>query len=154
MPPAEHHTSLAEALPEAKRTLAGAFLRFVATGAGAATVDLGLYTLLIRVAGLHPLVANLISRPAGGLFSFTVNKLWTFADHDRSRWHIQFAQYVMLWLTWYALSEGLLGLFHSLLGLHALLAKPLAEGIVALLNFVMLRHWVFRERPTEWKAGS
>lgn len=145
MPRAQHSVHLPDLLPETRRTIAGAFLRFLATGAGAASVDMGLYALMVRLLDVPPLVANLISRPAGGVFSFTVNKFWTFADRDTSRWHVQFGQYIALWLTAYALSEGLLGLFHHALRLHALFAKPLAEGLVAMFNFAVLKHWVFRQ---------
>lgn len=132
--------------PRPRRTLGGAFLRFLATGAGAAAVDLSTYALLVKVFGVHALIANLVSRPMGGLFSFTVNKFWTFANRDKARVHVQFVKYWVLWGAGYAMSEGLLALYLSALHIPPLLAKPAAEATVGIVNFFALRLWVFREQ--------
>jgi putative flippase GtrA len=118
--------------------------RYLIVGAGSAATDLTTYAVLAQGFGVHPLVANLISRPLGGLFSFTFNKLWTFEKRELAGTHRQFARYWIVWFTAYALSEGLVWLFFDTLHFGKFTSKICAEGLVGIFNFFCLRHWAFR----------
>lgn len=119
--------------------------RFGVCGLGAATVDVGLFHVLTRAADLHPLAANLISRPAGGLVSFVANRFWTFRRRPMEKpLQVQFGRYWIVWISAYGLSELLLFLWLLALPGDHTIAKLLAEGCVGLLSFVAQRLWTYR----------
>ena len=125
------------------RTLKQEVPIYVTVGLLSAAVDLGTYALLAEGFGLHPLAANLVSRPLGGGVGFTLHKLWTFRGRGRSRTHVQFIKFWIVWGTSFALSELLVGVLHEGLQLGPLPTKIGAEGLVSLLTFLLQRFWTF-----------
>jgi len=119
-------------------------VRYATVGLGAAVTDLSLYALLTHGLGVHPLIANLISRPIGGMVSFTLNKVWTFRARGRAPLPVQLTRFWCVFGASYALSEGLLFLLHSLAHLGPMPAKIAAEALVGVFNFTMQRQWTFR----------
>jgi putative flippase GtrA len=120
-------------------------VRFLLAGACGAVTDLSLFALLNRAAGMPALAANLISRPCGGIVSFTANKFWTFrSQRQRHPLGRQFARYGAIWITCFACSQLLLGLYHHVLGLEATLAKIAAESTLGIFSFLAQKFWTFR----------
>jgi putative flippase GtrA len=117
--------------------------RFVTTGLAAAATDLGLYALLTSAPDIHPLAANLVSRPVGGLVSFLGNKHYTFRGNQRCRTHVQFIRFWAVWFLSFAISETLVGLLHGPAGLSPMPAKVLAEGCAACVTFLCHKYWTF-----------
>jgi putative flippase GtrA len=96
--------------------------------------------------GMPAAPANLASRTSAALLGFWLNGRYTFADAGGSRlgWK-RFIRFWALWLLMTALSTLLVALVESQLGLHwAWLAKPLVEAMLAVANFFLLRHLVYR----------
>ncbi len=120
--------------------------RYLATGALAALADFCLYGLLVRLAGVAPVIANLISRPAGGLVSFAGNKVWTFERRSLAGTPLQFLRFAVTWFGAYLASEALLWFFHHRLGFRPMLAKLCAEAIACSGVFLTHRFWTFRSR--------
>lgn len=118
--------------------------RFVFTGIGSAITDFTVFALLTRVADLHPLIANMISRPLGGLFSFFFNKYWTFKNRGNARGIVQFGRFGIIWLVNLAMSELLVGLFHEVLEFGPMHSKIATELILATVTFTCLKLWTFR----------
>ena len=90
--------------------------------------------------------ANLASRTSAALLGFWLNGRYTFArdgEQRHDRW--RFARFFALWLLMTALSTWLVASVAQQLGLQlAWLAKPVVEGVLATLNFFLLRHVVYR----------
>lgn len=140
--------------------------KYATVGIGSAITDLSIYGMLTGLAGLSPEVANLISRPCGGLFSFTFNKLWTFERRELAGTRRQLLRFWMVWLVSYALSELLVWGFHQFFthheslptaagdflfhmtgiraGMTSLLPKLCAEGLICIGLFLSHRFWTFR----------
>lgn len=118
--------------------------RYLATGVIAALTDFCLYGILVRFSGATPLVANLISRPAGGLVSFAGNKVWTFERSSLAGTPLQFLRFAVTWFGAYLASEALLWFSHHRLGFRPMLAKLCAEAIACSGVFLTHRFWTFR----------
>lgn len=140
--------------------------KYVTVGLGSAATDITIYGLLLHFAGFSPETANLISRPCGGVFSFTGNKLWTFERRKLEGTRREFTRFWIVWLVSYALSELLVWLFHvyfqhhqalpqavSAILLHTLriqadmiqvLPKICAESMIGVGLFLSHRFWTFR----------
>lgn len=109
--------------------------------------DFSIYALLIdpRVGvSLHPLVANCISRPLGGLVCFYANKYWTFGNRGEKPTSTQFVRFWCVFFMSLGLSEGVIWLLHDVLGAEGRVAKLCAEGICVTFNYLCLRLWTFR----------
>lgn len=96
--------------------------------------------------GLPVAGGNLLGRSCGAALGFWLNGRYTFASSGTSRANRKsFFRFVLLWLLLTVLSTWLLHLSAASLGLRwAWIAKPLVEGVLSLLSFLMMRQLVFR----------
>lgn len=103
--------------------------------------------VLVTAAGLPVVQGNLAGRVAGMLLGFWLNGRITFATADgeqRLGWR-RFARFLPLWLLLTTASTLLVLSADHALGLqYAWLAKPLVEGGLAVISFLLLRHVVYR----------
>ena len=120
------------------------FWRFIVVGCGSFLTDFGAYCLLTKVLLVHPLIANPITRTLGGLFSFAMNKRWTFGNHGKSRGYVQFGRFWVVWVMSFALSESLIWLFYVHMGVEKATTKVFAEGITGVFTFLCHRYWTFK----------
>lgn len=122
---------------------------------GSAYIIIGLLQLLLdwlvfvalTAAGVPVAPGNIAGRVAGMLLGFWLNGRVTFADaqgRQRLGWR-RFARFLPLWLLLTAASTLLVSTAHHALGLqYAWLTKPLVEGGLACVSFVLLRYVVYR----------
>lgn len=104
------------------------------------TITVGLSYFGVRIG-----VANIVGRTGGALLGYWLNGRYTFAGDKHGLGRQQFIRYVLWWLTATLLSTIAIELIDDVLGrTWAWLAKPLVEGVLALLSFVVARQWVFR----------
>ncbi|HCT25033.1 MAG TPA: hypothetical protein DIW85_02345 [Stenotrophomonas sp.] len=103
--------------------------------------------VLVTAAGLPVVPGNLAGRLAGMLLGFWLNGRITFATADgeqRLGWR-RFARFLPVWLLLTTASTLLVSGADHALGLqYAWLAKPLVEGGLAVISFLLLRHVVYR----------
>jgi putative flippase GtrA len=97
-------------------------------------------------AGVPVSIGNLLGRSGGAVLGFWLNGRYTFADAGQSRLcRAAMLRFVLLWLLLTALSTWLIAWAHATYGLRwAWLAKPVVEGTLSLLSFVLMRQLVFR----------
>jgi len=121
---------------------------------GSTYLVIGLVQLLVDWAvfvaatalGLPVAPANVTGRLAGMLLGFWLNGRYTFAEPGTHKlgWK-RFARFCALWLLLTAASTLLVSLVDQALGLrYAWLAKPLVEGGLAAVSFLLMRHVVYR----------
>ena len=102
--------------------------------------------VLATAAGMPAAPGNVCGRVAGMLLGFWLNGRYTFADSGTHRlgWK-RFARFFALWLLMTMASTLLVALADHALGLHhAWLAKPLVEGGLAAVSFLLMRYVVYR----------
>jgi len=131
-----------------KMQLATELVRFSIVGVINTGVDLGLFLLLTRLAGIDPLLANIFSFTAGAANSFLLNKYWTFGVGGH-RWEVatQATRFAVITLLVLSLHEGLLFLLHAQLGAPDLPVKVLAIGVGVVVGFVLNKFWAFSQVP-------
>jgi putative flippase GtrA len=121
------------------------FLRYITVGAGAALIELTLFSLLYEVADWPLLGANGVALVLAIGFAFTMQKLWTFrvagSGSRQLRWYL-FMQAISA-----ILNNLLMVLFVQELGWYAPLAKVIQIGLVFLWNFTFCRLVVFARAP-------
>ena len=121
---------------------------------GSSYIVIGLLQLLLDWAvfvlatatGMPVAPANVLGRLAGMLLGFWLNGRYTFAADGEQRlgWR-RFVRFFALWLLMTAASTLLVSATDHALGLqYAWLAKPLVEGGLAAVSFLLMRYLVYR----------
>jgi len=118
-------------------------LKFAVVGALGATIDLSSLTFFVEVLDIHPSIAFIPSTFLAVLFVFLANKHFTFRNLER-RYGSQAMKFAVVYGAAICLNIGLSNLL-LFLGLHYFLAKVLAIGTIAVWNYVMSHHFVFRK---------
>jgi dolichol-phosphate mannosyltransferase len=118
--------------------------KFGAVGASGYVVNLAVFALLVRAAGVHYLLAAVCSFLVAVANNYTWNRLWTFR---RQRGHVALQGLRFLVVSTLALTANLLVLRILVgLGVDEVVAQALAIVSVTPLNFVGNKLWSFRVR--------
>lgn len=133
------------------RTVIAFFLRdphvlfkYVAVGGAAATLEFILFNAFYGAVGLPLLVANCAAIAICIVFSFTLQKRWTFRDRQAVR--RQLPAYAAMIGVAVLLNNLLMYLFVAVWGWQAALAKLVQIGLVFGWNFTISRLFVFAVR--------
>lgn len=128
-----------------RRVLLREGVRFIAVGLAQLVLDWLVFVALTAL-GVPVAPGNVAGRVSGALLGFWLNGRVTFARDGAPRlgWW-RFAKFLLVWVpltmvstmavAWMAVSMGLA---------HAWLAKPLVEGVLAVVAFFLWRHVVYR----------
>lgn len=132
--------------PPVRLGLAAQLIRFVAIGGLSAVVDFGIYHALLAV-GLVATVAKAVSFVCGTTTAYLLNRRFTFRAAGGNA---RLTGFVLLYGTTFAINVGTNALMLALLPpmpLRVSVAWVIAQAVATVINFVMLRTVVFRERP-------
>ena len=117
----------------------GRFVGFVAAGGTATVINYTLFALLYW-AGVNYLLASALGYVSGIAISFAINKLLVFRDSTGQSG--QFLRYTGIYLVALVAQLGLLELGVRL-GLGPLIANAIALLVVVVMNFFVIRRFVF-----------
>lgn len=127
----------------AHRIQAIRFVRFAIVGGLASIVYLGLFAILVT-AGMHYLVAGVISYLAAIVTNFSANRQWTFDGAGVRSIHVQAASFLGVQLTLGAINLSLLHILVVTGVRPIILAQLLAAGALVPVNFLASQRWGFR----------
>ena len=119
--------------------------KFCAVGAAGYVVNLAVYAMLYKVAGVHYLLAAVGSFLVAVTNNYTWNRLWTFRGQ---RGHVAYQGMRFFVVALLALAANVIVL--RLLveaGLGKIVAQAIAIILVTPLNFLGNKLWSFRSRP-------
>jgi putative flippase GtrA len=118
---------------------------FLLVGLGLVTADWAVFVVLTAI-GTPAAMANVLGRVTGALLGFWANGRYTFGAPGAARLgpH-RFLRFLVVWLPLTLLSTVLVTVVAARLGMQmAWLAKPLVETGLAVVSFLVSRHWVYR----------
>ena len=119
------------------------FLLYCVIGAGGATLDFGIYSLLLKFRLLDYQAANAAGYASGTLVSFILNAGFNFRVTDKIPLRLT-SFFSVAFLGW-LVSAGLLYLFVAGLGLNKYLSKFITLVAVVLLQYNLNRLVSFRK---------
>ena len=120
---------------------------FLLVGGLSAAIDAGVFLVLVAM-GVDPVVATVVSFLSAFIINYGGNRSIVFrAKHTPGA----FWRYVALVVLNLGLSAGIVAL-GILLGLVPVVAKAVSMVIIAALNFVAMRNWVFRDSASATQA--
>jgi len=127
-------------MAQSERSLIGKSWRYAVTGLASNGLLYVLY-LVITFAGVPPTLALTVVFAAGVIFSYTVNRSWSFKSRRNHRQ--AFSRFVLLYVGAYFLQLGIFRLAIDFAGLPHQIAQLIGVVVVALLLFFVLTYFVF-----------
>lgn len=122
------------------------FIKFVFVGAVSAAANVGFLYIFVEVFALWYLLASFCSFAVSLVINFALNKVWTFEDRRARGTTGQFGRYMLLAVGNLAVNAFLLSFLVEVLHLWYLAAQIVVIGILAVLNFIAYRLFVFRPK--------
>lgn len=149
--PGEGREAVGGGFPPAHRWLFGPastlevqFFRYGLVGGAAFAVDFGSLYLLTDFAGLHYLASAALAFLLGLCTNYALSVSWVFPTRNlRSRW-LEFLLFGLIGGVGLGLNEVVLWALTEGVGLHYLLSKVGAAGVVFLWNFFARKLSLFR----------
>jgi len=120
-------------------------LKFSAVGLSGFAVNLVVYSVLLRRAGLHYLPAAVCSFAVAVTNNYLWNRLWTFRETRGDLYH-QGVRFLVVSLVALGLNLGILRLLVEL-GANKIVAQAIAIILVTPFSFSVNKLWSFRRRP-------
>jgi putative flippase GtrA len=117
--------------------------RYVISGATGAAVHIGMLTLLVEKFGVYPVLAS-----AGGFVtafgvSFTLQKFWTFKDHDTAAAPRQMAVYFGIQLVNLGINMALMYVFVEVMHIQYIVAQVGTIALIAVEAYALYTKFVF-----------
>lgn len=119
--------------------------RYFAASALAFAVDLGLYRLVLGL-GAGYAVAACVGFVAGLAVAYGLSVRWAFRVRGLRDARAEFVVFALVGVAGLLLTEVLLWLQIDLLGVHRVVARVLAAGVVFLFNFGLRKALLFTRR--------
>jgi putative flippase GtrA len=117
------------------------FVRYFFVGGTSAVVDLIAYTILLKFFGVHYLAAAFFAYMVGLTWNHLLCLLWVFESrHSRLREVTMVFLIALGGLVW---TEVILYALVGFMGLGAIVAKVISQGLVLIWNFGMRKAYVF-----------
>ena len=127
------------------------FIKYVLIGILGTGLDFLLLYSLVEFFHLHYVLAAIISVAIVVWLSFSLNKYWTFANHEK-KYLFQLGKYILSHSLAYGLNLLILIILVEIFGLWYILAKAFATIISAICNFLLTKKWVFgAKKEVKWQ---
>lgn len=126
------------------------FLRYAIVGVLGTLVDLITLYALTEISGIDPQKSTLfsvfvsIAFLAAVINNYVLNRIWTFKSQD-SNVGAQFLRFLIVSIGGFVLTQALMWLMVSLIGIWYLAAKALTSITIMIWNFGLNKLWTFRQ---------
>jgi putative flippase GtrA len=117
--------------------------KFGVVGLSGYVVNLVVYALLLKQAGLHYLLAATVSFLVAATNNYIWNRLWTFR-HQRGHVAYQGLRFLIVAVLAYGANLLLLTGLVEVVGVDKIVAQAIAIVLVTPLNFIGNKLWSFR----------
>lgn len=119
------------------------FKKYIISGLLSASLEYSLLLILTEIAGLWYILSNTIAYLGGFWLSFLLNRFWSFKSKDN--FLRQLLLYVVLFVINLGLTNLVLYILTSIVGITYTISKVFVMGMVVLWNFIILKKIIYRE---------
>lgn len=120
-------------------------LRYLVAGITGASTQIGLLYVFTDIVGLWYLYSSIFSFLAAIIVSFLLQKFWTFEDKKTDKLHHQFVKYMAVAILGLLVNTFAMFLLVDLLLLWYILAQIITGIIIAVMNFLMYKFFIFHK---------
>lgn len=128
--------------------------KYVSVALFSAGSDWVVFTVLISVFNVQHLAALIVARIVGGVVSFLSNRYWTWGRNHQIALTRQGFRFLVLYAVSYAISISEFYLLNSVFGLSAYTAKLVTDCTCFVVNYLVMKGYVFRARPRPGAAPA
>ncbi len=122
------------------------FVHFVSSSLLSAVIDLGVYTLMLKLFTESLFISSATARVISSLFNFIINQSVVFKQNKpQNKWKTIIKYYFLAIALW-TLDFLVLLLFVNVLGVDQILAKVITGIIVYAISFTIQRDFVFKSK--------
>lgn len=121
------------------------FVRFVVVGGLCYLLGLALLYFFTEQLGLHYLVSLVIAMFILSTIGWAMNRTWTFQSAD-PQWLAEAKRYLAANISIWLITFALMALLVSGIGINYLQASAVVAAFMAIVNFLLHRHWSFRKQ--------
>lgn len=119
------------------------FMKFSVVGGVNTVVDFGVYLILTRLLDVPYVLAGALSFTVASTNSYIWNRRWTFRDRE-TQVVTQYVKFFVVSAVGLGLNAGILFFLVHTWGVHDIIAKAVAIGVVVAWNFSVNKLWIFR----------
>ncbi|MFA5358321.1 MAG: GtrA family protein [Patescibacteria group bacterium] len=123
-------------------------IRFCLVGVANTAIDFTIYLYLTRgwdFWGEQYLFANIVAFATANVFSFIINKTWTFHDEKRLSYQRQYLKFLLVSLAALSIVETCLYISVDVFGWYDLAGKAIGIALSLLVSFSLHRVWTFKK---------
>ena len=124
-------------------TIIKIFSKYGTVAYGSAVIDYISFSIFLFV-GFNNFLSQVVSRILGGIFSFLVNKEWSFNFSKKGYISKQAIRFLILYFFSYIISITLFFLFLKILLIPVYFSKILSDTICFFFNFFVMKYYVFK----------
>ena len=117
--------------------------KYFLVSAASLALDLMVYWTLIRILGVHYLIANIISVGSGLVLNYLLSIAFVFKQRRLKNRRAEFIGFVLIGLAGLVVNEWLVALFVGMLGFGVVPGKVAAAGGSFVFNFVARKLLLF-----------
>lgn len=121
-------------------------LRYLVVAGIAFAVDFSSLFVLTDVFGLYYLVSAVLAFCLGIVVNYALSVRWVFSKRKLASKHMEFLAFGVIGLVGLALLTVLMWLLTEMLGVHYLLSKIIATGVVFFWNFLARKFLLFNNK--------
>lgn len=117
-------------------------------GALSTILDIGLFWFFANIVNLHYLIANAIAWVLAVIFSFLANKYFVFKSKSfrKEVWVKEAAEFFGARGLACGVDMGGMYILVSFLGINKNYAKLIVTFIVIIINYVLSKYWIFKNK--------
>ena len=118
--------------------------KYALVGAFVFALDVLIYALILHFTSRWFLTAHLVSRSVGGIVCFALNRSITFGQRGSQGLGRHAVRFAILYAVSFFLSSACIWVFVEALGIAPVPGKMIAECLVFLFNYTVMKFWVHR----------
>jgi putative flippase GtrA len=107
--------------------------------------EITLFTILISILGLNPIIASPLGQVFGVIINFTLNKLFTFQVGKKLIWG-EIWRYALVWIANVLISTMLLSILLSFIDIHPSIIRVFIIGVMFFFNYYAISRFVFVQK--------
>ena len=119
---------------------------YLAFGIVTTIISISVFWFFTSVIPLNELVANVISFIVAVFFAFLTNRKWVFNVSDKQGFFKDAVKFYLGRLLTLLIEEGIIFVFITLLSFDSLTVKITAQLIVIILNYIISKIFVFKQK--------
>ena len=121
-------------------------IRFIISGGTGSVVNLSVLFVLVHFFSWYPVYASIASFISSFFVSFTLQKLWTYKNYDKSTAGTQMFTFFAIALFNLGLNTLMMYGWIEYSSVHYLAAQIITSGLIAIESFFLYKHFVFHPK--------